>query len=338
MAKQSPAKTSPTRRKAAILLASMDRELAARIMQELSAEALRMVAIELRMLGEITPEMQEKVFEEFSNQLDYDTKVRGGEDVARRLLVEVVGEKRAEEILASWGDERPFSGLCEADPVDLAQILDKEQPAVAAMVLAHLPPHKMAEVLEHFEPELGQQVVTRLACQSQDTDSKVVEQIEKVLLSRVLSVGHRDKTRDKLSGPKRVADMLQHLERSREQELLAAIQSVSSERAEEVRELMFTFEDLTKLPDDAIQLVLRQVTVDKLALSLRGAPHPVLEKITRNLSSNARQNLQEEIELMGKVKLSEVEAEQRKIVAIVRELEESGEINYRGGIEEEVYV
>lgn len=335
---KTPNRTSPARRKAAILLASLDRELAARVMHELSAEALRAVAIELRMLGDVTSEMQEKVFDEFAGQIDQGNRVRGGEDVARRLLVEVVGEKRAEEILASWGDERPFSGLCEADAVDLAQILDKEQPAVAAMVLAHLPPHKMAEVIGLFEPELGQQVVTRLACQSQDTDTKVVEQIEKVLLSRVLSVGHRDKTRDKLSGPKRVADMLQHLERSREQELLNAIQKVSPDRAEEVRELMFTFDDIAKLPNEAIQLVLRQVTVDKLALSLRGAPPVVLDRISQNLSSNARQNLSEEIELMGKVKLAEVEAEQRRIIGIVRALEEAGEINYRGGIEEEVYV
>jgi len=332
------ARTSPSRRKAAILLASMERELAASVMQELSPEGLRMVAIELRMLGEVTPEMQEKVFDEFATHIDQDNRVRGGEDVARRLLVEVVGEKRAQEILASWGDERPFSGLCEADAMDLVQILDKEQPAVAAMVLAHLPPHKMAEVVTLFTPELGQQVVTRLACQSQDTDSKVIEQIEKVLLSRVLSVGHRDKTRDKLSGPKRVADMLQHLERSREQELLAAVNEVSPERADEVRELMFTFEDIVKLPDNAIQLILRQVTVDKLALSLRGAAAPVAEKISRNLSGNARENLREEIELMGKVKLADVEAEQRRFIAIVRELEEEGEINYRGGVEEEVYV
>jgi flagellar motor switch protein FliG len=333
-----PPKTSPGRRKAAILLASLDRELATRVMQDLSADALRAVAIELRMLGDVTPEMQEKVFDEFADQIEAGNRVRGGEDVARRLLVEVVGPERAEEILASWGDERPFSGLCEADSVDLAQILDKEQPAVAAMVLAHLPPHKMAEVINLFQPELAQQVVTRLVCQSQDTDSKVVEQIEKVLLSRVLSVGHRDKTRDKISGPKRVADMLQHLDRSLEQGLLESIHKVSPEKAEEVRELMFTFEDIVKLPDAAVQLVLRQVSIDKLALALRGVPINVSDKVTRNLSGNARQNLQEEMELMGKVKLAEVEAEQRQIVAVIRALEEAGEINSRGGIEEEVYV
>lgn len=337
MAKQPP-KSSPGRRKAAILLASLERELAARIMQDLSSEALRAVAIELRMLGDVTPEMQEKVFDEFAEQLERGTRVRGGEDVARRLLVEVVGEERAEEILASWGDERPFSGLCEADSVDLAQILDKEQPAVAAMVLAHLPPHKMAEVVSLFQPELARQVVTRLVCQSQDTDSKVVEQIEKVLLSRVLSVGHRDKTRGKISGPKRVADMLQHLDRSLEQNLLESIQQVSQERAEEVRELMFTFEDIAKLADSAVQMVLRQVSIDKLALALRGVPTNVVDKVSRNLSANARQNLQEEMELMGKVKLAEVEAEQRQIVAVVRALEEAGEINSRSSIEEEVYV
>ena len=132
--------------------------------------------------------------------------------------------------------------------------------------------------------------------------------------------------------------MLQHLERSREQELLAAVHSVSPERAEEVRELMFTFEDLVKLPDHAIQLILRQVTVDKLALALRGAPAAVSEKVFKNMSGNAQENLREEIELMGKVKLADVEGEQRRIIGIVRELEEEGEINYRGGAEEEVYV
>jgi flagellar motor switch protein FliG len=132
--------------------------------------------------------------------------------------------------------------------------------------------------------------------------------------------------------------MLQHLDRSREEELLGAIRTVSEERAEEVRELMFTFEDLAQLPDEALQLILRSVSLNNLAVALRGAPAALMNKITRNLSSNAKENLQEEIDLLGKVKLSVVEAEQRNIVHIVHDLAEKGEIDYRGSSQEEVYV
>lgn len=331
--------SSAGRRKVATLIACLDRERSARLLRSLSLEAVQAITAELRTLGEITEEMQQGIFEEFAAHIDSTNSMRGGEDVAKALLLEAVGDAKASEIM-SYNDRPPFSSLLDADAEDIANILAKEQPTVTATILSHLPSDKMADIINIFEPELCKQVVTRLACQTQGTDSTIIHQIEQALQDKVVAVMHAtpDAERERKSGLKSVAEMFQHMERSKEQELLEAIREVSEEKAETLRDMMFTFEDLVKITDANLQLVLRQVPAEKLAVALRGTPQAVTDKITGNLSANARQNLEEEMEFMGKVKLKVVEEEQRNITAIVREMEEKGEIEIQANQEEDAYV
>lgn len=329
--------TPAGRRKVAVLIACLDREVAKRLLQSLSFDAIQAIMAELRNVGEITYDMQENVLNEFASLIELNDKGgggaggprRGGDDVAKSLLQEAVGNDKANELMGE-SENRPFAAVAAVNAEDLATILSKEQPAVAAMVLGRLPPKKMATIVSHFDSKLANQVVTRLTCQTQATDNMIVDRIEKTLASKIQSAMHDSNgdgdDRDSGSALKSVVEMFQHLEPAKEEELLEAIREVSEEKAEEVRQLLFTFEDMVSLPDEYVQLVLRQVPMEKLAVALRGAETEVSEKIMKNLSSNARQNLEEEIEFMGKVKRSVVEEEQRNIVAVVRDLEQKGEI------------
>jgi flagellar motor switch protein FliG len=327
------------RRKAAILLASLERDQAATILRALPSDTVQKVTAEIRKLGEVEREEQEEVFREFSTMLAKGTLVRGGESVARGLLQEVVGHNKVDELL----DDRPqaFSSIAMVDSEHLAGILSSELPSVAALILAFMPPRKSAQILSFLEPDLREVIITRLA-QKRNADPQIIERIEKIVVDKVVSVIHHpagDQKDDALGGAAFVAEMFQFVERQLEEEMLGAIEESSPDTAEEIRDMLFTFDDIAKLSDEAVQKILRQVAIDKLVIALRGAAPTIREKITRNMSRRANETLQEEDELLGKVRLKDVEQEQRDIVAVIRGLEAAGEVNLREAEQgEDVYV
>jgi len=321
-----------TRRKAAIVFASLDRDKAAGLLRTLPNEALQTLAIEISNIGEINALSRDLVFKELADALQGDTNIAGGEAVARALLQRAVGDAKADELLNQAGKQfQAFSALAEGNSEDLANILSKEQPAIVAMIISFMPPKKGAEILSHLPTDVREEVIARLA-QKRNTDRDVVRRIETVVVQKVKAVldkgsGGED---DGLGGPSFVAEILQHVDRSLEVELMSCVEGTSPEAAEKIRELMFCFEDVGKLSDSDIQKVLRSVPMDKLVIALRGVPEELSEKITGNLSKRARENLAEEMDLMGKVRLRDIEAEQRNVVAIVRSLDMAGEISLRG--------
>lgn len=325
-------------RKAAVVLATLERKQAASILKSLDPEVVQTLIAEVQILGEIEPEERQAAFEEFAARLHRGINPRGGTEVARALLQEVVSDPAKRENIERES-RRAFSSIVDVNEVDLANMLVHEQPSVAAMILSFLPPKKTATILAHMEDEPRGEIIGRLAC-GRNTDPDIVARIERIFVDKVVSVIHTTKGEkmDSLGGPKFVASVFQHLEQAVEEQLLKAIQEVSPERADEVRDLLFTFEDVVRLRDQDIQKVLRQVPLDKLVIALRGVPSEVREKMEHNLSRHAQESLAEEAQLLGKVKLADVEAEQRNIVTIIRGLEAGGEISLRPDEKEEVYV
>ena len=331
-----------TAKKLAIFFTSIPRDRSVAIMKHFSVATMEAIAAEIRSLGTITPDLQGEVFQEISEKLVKGVApAAGGEDVARHILSGVVGEEEAKKLLerAKPKKPKPFSAITSVSGQDLATILSNEQASTAAIILSFFPPKKIAEVLSHLEEEMRDQIIVRLA-QNKEADNEIVERIEDVFVQKITSSVNptEEEERSSLGGPEFVSEIFQGVDKQLEEELLSTIQEESPELADRIRDLMFTFEDIVKLTDVDVQKVLREIPMDKLVLALRGTTKEIYDKFTNNLSKRARENLNEEMSLMGKVKKSEIENERKAIVGIVRALEAAGEISATGGGEEDVYV
>ena len=332
----------PAIRKIAIILASIDREDAVRIMRMMVPKTVQQVTAEIRALGEITPAMQQHAFDEMHSMIAAGINPVGGDDLARSLLEEVVGdEQEADKLLEKASEDRShaFSAITRVNGKDLANVLSKEQPSTAAIILAFMPVKKAAEVMSYFDEDFREEIITRLA-QRRNADPAIVSRIEQIFVDKVISLLHtmKDAEQEFLGGPNFVADMFQYMDREIQDNLLDSIQNMSKDVAEEVRDLMFTFEDIASLQNSDIQKLLREVPMDKLQIALRGTSEEIFDKITNNLSKRARENLIEEMDLSGKIKKKDVELEQRNIVAAIRALEAAGEIQLSSGGEDDAYV
>jgi flagellar motor switch protein FliG len=330
-----------TAKKLAIFFTSIPRDKAIAIMKSFSVKSMEVVAAEIRSLGSIPPEVQSEVFEEVASKLTQGVDPIGGEEVARHILNGVVGEEEARRLLerAKPRKPKPFSSITNVSGQDLATILSNEQPATAAIILSFFPPKKVGEVLSFLDQEMRDEIAVRLA-QNREADNEVVERIEEVFVEKVTSsINPTDEEeRSNLGGPEFVADMFQGVDKQLEEELLSTIQQESPELADKIRDLMFTFDDIVKLSDIDVQKVLREIPTDKLVIALRGTKQDVADKFMNNLSKRAKENLQEEMALLGKMKKSEVENERKAIVGIVRALEAAGEITVAAGEDEDIYV
>lgn len=329
-----------TAKKLAIFFTSIPREKAISILKHFSMKSMEAIASEIRSLGVIPSEVQATVFQEISEKLVEGVNPTGGEDVARNILNGVIGEEETARLLerAKPKKAKPFAALANVSAQDLATILSNEQGATAAIILGFFPPKKVAEVLAFLDEEMRQDVIVRLA-QDKEADNEIVERIEEIFVQKVsTSVNPVDEERSNLGGPDYVAELFQNVDKQLEEELMGAVQEESAELADKIRELMFKFEDIVTLSDPDVQKVLREVPSDKLVIALRGAQKEIFDKFMNNLSKRARENIQEEMALLGRLKKSQIEAERKMIVGVVRALEAAGEITVVVGEEEDVYV
>ncbi|MCJ8331241.1 MAG: flagellar motor switch protein FliG [Lentisphaeria bacterium] len=330
-----------TIKKIAVILASIDREISIRILRTLPPNYVQKITAEIRMLGEITQEMSRQSFFEMAEQIEVGVNPVGGEDLARSLLQEVMGEDDAAAMLYNAPEDRTeaFAAIRKVNGKDLANILSKEQPSTVSIILAFMPSRKAGEVMVHFDEDFKEEIVTRLA-QRRRADPQIVKSIERIFVDKVISLIHsmKESDTDYLGGPQYVAEMFQYMDRDESDQMMESLTEMSGELADEVRDLMFTFDDILYISDPDIQKILREVPMEKLQVALRGASTELFDKITNNLSKRARENLVEEMDLAGKIKKKDVESEQRNVVAAVRALEASGEIQLGTGGEEDSYV
>lgn len=323
-------------RKAAILLVQLGRERASAVMSRLPDQMVEDLTAEIVRLRDVSAQDASRVLDEARNLITNSSGGgRGGLDLAKQLLIQSLGADRAEEIMERLGAtlaEMPFEGMRRADARQLLTFLADEHPQTIALVLAHLSPQQSAIVLSGFDQKLQATIAHRIALMER-ASPEVIRTVERELDRRMSTVlGPQELS--SVGGVAPLVAIINRADRSTERMILEGLETVSPDLAEQVRAQMFIFEDITTLDDKAIQLVLRSVESNDLALALKGVSAAVREKIMRNLSTRAAQNLAEEIDLLGPKRLSEVEEAQAKVVTEIRALEQAGQIVImRGGDE-----
>ena len=271
------------------------------------------------------------VIEEFYQLLKAQQYVeQGGLDYARQLLEQSLSAGDADEILKAVEQSirsRPFAFLKKAESSNLLTFIQDEHPQTIALVLTHLDPKQAAEILAGLPADKQLEVVTRVASM-EHTNPDIVKEVEKGLESRLAAIVIQKY--EKTGGVDAVADILNLADRSTEKTILEALEEENPELVENIRRLMFVFEDLILVNDKGIQQVLKEVDNETLALALKTASDDLKDKIFRNMSERASTLIKEDMEYMGPVRLSDVEKAQQKIVDIVRRLEETGEVIIQG--------
>ncbi len=325
-------------RKAAILLVRMGKEYSARVLAGLSETEVEELSTEIARLGKLEPDVVGDVIDEFYAMATTKHAGAGGLQYARELLEASLGPERATLILdrlqASMTD-MPFNFLSHADPRQLLSYVQHEHPQTIALVLAHVPSALASSILSGLAPEVQSDVAHRIAVMDR-TSPEVIRQVE-VALQRKLSTVLQPDELSTVGGLGPLVDIINRADRTTERLILEALEARSPEIAEEIRRRMFMFEDIVNLDDRSVQLVLRQVEPADLATALKGVSDAVRDKVTGNLSERGRENLLEEIDLLGPVKVKMVEEAQQKIVSVIRSLEDSGQIEIqRGGEQEEL--
>ncbi|MEM9703142.1 MAG: flagellar motor switch protein FliG [Planctomycetota bacterium] len=326
-------------RKAAVLLLSLDRLEAQKVMSLLPKSAVETISAEIVQISEVTAEQQAAVLTEFETRYAARVKMeRGGIEGAEELLTASLGAEAAREVVDNLRqslDSIPFSFLQRAGAENLLTFVGDEHPQTIALILSHLPAGMAAEVVGGLTPEKQIEVIRRVAGMEQ-TSPDVVEEVETSLRRRMTSA--IDQTLEKAGGAPRVAEILNVTDRMTNKGILESLDRDDAELADQIRRLMFVFDDLLKLDGKAIQALLKEVENSRWAVALKGAGQELTDKILGNLSQRAADMLREEMEYLGPVKLSEVEAAQGAVVDTVRRLEDAGEIAVGNGAEAEQYV
>ena len=324
----------PGLRKAAVFLAQMTKDEAGVLLAKLRPREVESLTRELMKLNTVEPEDVDGVLTEFHEMMAAQRYVgRGGVDFAREILAAGLGEDKAEGILARLNvvyTEVPFASLRNVDVRQLVTFLKDEHPQVIALVLAHMTPAQSAEVLSAFAPEQQAEVAHRIATMDRTTP-EMVRLVEEELGRRMGSLlAHQDMST--VGGVETLVEIINRSPRPTERSILEWLDNTDPELAEQVRAQMFVFEDIVTIDDRSMQLVLREVEANDLATALKGVRPDVRDKVVRNLSERAAENLAEEIELLGPVRTRTVEEAQGKVVGVIRTLEEQGVLTInRGG-------
>ena len=323
------------RRKAAILLVSLGAERAAEVFSKLSDEEIEELSLEMAGLQWLEPAVVDSVLEEMAATVEaHDSLNAGGVEYARDVLERALGKERAAEIigrLSSVIEKRPFEFLRRTPADQIATFLRNESPQTTALVIAHLHTTLAAQVLASLEDASQPEIALRIARMS-ETSPDVVRQIESVMRGKLATVVQHEFSG--AGGVKSLAEILNHADRSTERNVLDTLAQSDEELSAEVRRLLFVFEDINKLDDRAIQMILREADQKDLALALRGVKDDVKQRILGNLSERGAQMLQEEMDYQPPQRKRDIEEAQGRVVAIVRRLEEAGAVVLSRGDED----
>jgi flagellar motor switch protein FliG len=321
------------------MLMSLGPEVAGLVIRHLEEETVEQLTLELARLDRVTPTQKAAVVTEFFESAKAQQYIaEGGVSQARELLESAFGSERAEEMvkrIVAAMQVVPFEFLRNADASQILSFIQDEHPQTIALILAYLPASSAAIILGKLPPEMRTDVAGRIAMMEQ-TPPEVIKRVEQVLEKKVSSVISQEMTQ--AGGPKALVDLLNRVDRSTERLIIENLSETAPELADTVRNMMFVFEDVVVLEDKAIQALLKDVDAKELATALKGVNANVQEKIYKNMSERAQAMLKEDMEFMGPVRMRVVEEAQQKIVAVIRRLEESGEIVVSRSSEEDVLV
>ncbi len=325
----------PGARKAAVLMAALGRERAANVLQRLGEDEIEGLSIEMARLSAVAPETTDSIFSELAELAAGQSGVAGGLDFARGVIERALGPERAAEVLGRLSartETPPFEFLRRVAPERTAALLRNEASQTIALVLASLNSTLAAAVLarlpEHQQPDIALRIA-RMG----ETSARVIQQVEEVIRHKLNAAGEQEYSA--AGGTKALAGILNHADRTTERNVLENLASADKDIAEEVRGMLFVFEDLVKLEERAVQQVLREADQKDLVLALRGAPDEVTEIVIANMSERGAAMLKEEMEIQQPQRKRAIDEAQSRIVAVVRALEEAGTIVIAGDDDEE---
>jgi flagellar motor switch protein FliG len=313
--------------KAAVLLMCLGEEASAKIFQELSDEEIGLVTRTMATIDHIPEDIKEQVFNSFyESQRQFAGLFIKGSDFAKKAISTLDGGERTDELLdqfISGTETRPLETIALMQPTMVAGLLAKEHPQTVSLVLSTQHVGHASEILSHLPEDIRADVVYRIA-KIEKVSPEVITKIEDALHREIGLVG--TKKQSQVGGVDKVVDILNNLKNSMDADILDDIEENDPDMVEEIRKRMFTFENLTALDGRSLQMILREVNNDSLTMALKTASDEMQEKIFANMSARAADMIRDDLEAMGPVRLSEVEAMQQSIVKIAMKLEEEGKL------------
>jgi flagellar motor switch protein FliG len=320
--------------KAAIFLSSIGEDGAAEILKGLDVKDIGKITMYMTRLKKVDRASMEGVMKEVSELVIQGDLHVGGEEFMKKALAKGLGEDGALKIMEMASKEGPLDSLKWVEPKVLVNFLVTEHPQTIALIICLLEPAQAAEVLAALPDTVKSDVAMRIAM-TERIPENAIEELKDVLKGQ-LEMG---KTKGKkLGGNRTIADILNQCDRSTEQKVLQGIEGMNSTVADSIRQLMFVFDDLVKVDDRGIQMILKEVVQEDLALALKSTSESLKEKIYKNMSQRASSILKEDIQNRGPVKVSDVEKSQQNIVKIARRLETEGKLILAGRGGEELVV
>jgi flagellar motor switch protein FliG len=316
-------------RKAAIFLVAVGDELGKKILQNLAEGDLQRLTEEIADLRGVPPDLSLEVIDEFHEMLGTQQfMIHGGLDYATKLLVDTFGQQRAEDLLglvkrAQEASQSDLTVLQRVDPQQLGKFLESEHPQTIAVVLAHLDAKRGSTVIDSLSEERRVEAIRRLAAMRQFSP-EMAQRVAMILHRRLENMG--DTGRKAYSGFKAVADLLNRMESEETKKILDEIEAADVAMALNIRNLMFTFDDLVTIPPASIREIVAAADKRQLALALRGASEDLRAHVFAAMSSRAADMLKEDMEVMGPVRAREVAGAQHEILALARNLEAEGKV------------
>lgn len=317
--------------KAAIILIGLGEEASAQILKNLTTEEIKELGLHMSFIHGVKKDVSDELLQEFANQFNTeDNIVMPGEHFMRSVLPSVLGDNKASELMNKIELEKqrvPFKHVKDIDAKVLANFIRNEHPQTVAIILVHLGHEKSSQVLALLPETFQFEVISRIA-HLETVPPDLIREVDEVLKQELVSMGKE--SHQVLGGVGTVAEILNCSDRRTGDGILQALEDHDPELAEKVRKLMFVFDDLVNIGDQGVRELLKEVRNEELTLALKTASEELKGKIFKNLSQRAAQMLEEDLSMMGPVRLSDVELAQQNILNIARRLEKEGKLMLAG--------
>jgi flagellar motor switch protein FliG len=324
--------------RAAILLLTLGEEDAAEVLKHLSARDVQAVGSAMAALSGVSREQVEVVLDKLDADMGQQTSLGvGTEEYIRKILVNALGENKAGGLIDRILLGRSSKGLESLKWMEsraIAEMINQEHPQIIALVLAHLEPDQAAEVLGYLPERVRSDAVMRIATLD-GVQPHALNELDEIMERQFSGTTKKLKSAN-VGGLKAAADILNAMDASRETELMGAIRTHDEALSGRIEDLMFVFEDLAEMDDRGMQTLLREVPSGTLITALKGAEPAIREKIFANMSKRAADMMRDDLEVKGPVRLSDVDAAQKEVLAIARKLSDAGQLSLSSGGDEYV--
>lgn len=322
--------------KAALILMSLGKETCSKVLTHLTEPEVKRISRTFMAVQEVDRETQFVIAREFKNMFGAGEKLLvDGREFAKDVISQAFGETAGEGLLEyiTGARKEPISAIIgDVQPNILNAFVAAEHPQTISFLMTKINPDQASAILQTLDEETQTDILVRIA-QLNNVKSDVVDEVREVLRAQLKGSGLGDE--EQIGGPKSAADILNFVDRTNEERILTEIEEMYPDLAEQIRDLMFTFEDVKKLDDKGVQTVLKEVPRDQLVLALKTASEDLRSLLFKNISKRAAEMIQDDLSNMGPTKIKDVEKAQQGIVDIVRRLEAEGKIAFGGGAEEQ---